>query len=332
MSETTNKPVPKKKKKGKTKVQKIFILIFGALAILLAFAAAVFFLVFKVRKIEVKGTVPYPTAKIIETSGIKMGSNLFLLDKEATADSLESGLAYLSDVKIETKLPSTVVIKAETAQCTFAIKTTGDTYAVTDGKLKVLENVAAVPENAIIVEGKLALSDSSAGKTAEFTGGKEDEKIKKALTEISRAMAESDITGITLVNVSDTNNIYAIYDSRIVIKLGDTSDVLRKLALAKMAIDEENKLSQTQYGEMDVTVLKKAIYAPKDYKDIPEILELMKLEHPELFEEETEESDETGEDGTGENEENTDEGNEASTDENEAETGEAEPESIEADE
>lgn len=317
-----NENNPENKSVGKSKIKKIIILIFCALAVILAVAAAVFFLVFKVRSFEVKGTTPYAPAKIFSATGINLGSNSILLDTQAAEETLEKELPYLCNVDISVKWPSKLIIKAETAESAYVLETGSGTFAVTDGTLKVLEIVAEAPADSITVEGRGAGSDCRVGERITLSNGKGDDVVGKALVEISSSIKESELMNISLINISDENNIYLIYDERIIIRLGDSSDILRKLALAKKALDEEDKLSPTQYGEMDVTVLKKAIFAPMDYKDMPELVKLKEgdVPAPEESEEESEEDEESEDNGeeNSEDEEETTQGEDETEAENES--------------
>jgi hypothetical protein len=97
-----------------------------------------------------------------------------------------------------------------------------------------------------------------------------------------------------MINIGDENNIYLVYDNRIIVKIGKAENLANKLSLAKKSLDEENKLSPAQYGELDVTINKKAVFAPDDLKDLPELVEFLEeQDRSENAEEETE-TDEAG--------------------------------------
>ena len=278
MSGNANAPAKKKSAKKKRtflspKAKKILILIIAAVLIAAALVCALFFGVFRVRKFAVKGEIPYTAQQVIDASGIPLGKNLFTADYEGAKERISTELPYTADIKIAKKLPSTVVITASTAKKTYGVMMPGGTYAITDENLKVLEIGAELPPGTMMVEGYSGSGVNALGRELPFGEGTDDAEIKEALTAISQAVKESEISGIDLINVANPESIYILYDGRIIIRLGNTSDILKKLNLAQKSIEEENKLSDSQYGELKVTAPGRASFIPKDYKDMPELVD-----------------------------------------------------------
>ncbi len=297
-------PRKKKKKRLSKKAKRIMIVIFAALLALAALCCAVFFGVFRVRNIVVKGELPYSPQEVTAESGILTGKNLFLTDTAAAAEKIASSLPFADDVTVTKKLPSTIVIHARTADKTYAVMMNGGAYAVTNENLKVLEIGASVPDGAMIVEGYTGSGVNALGQELPFGNGMDSESIVEALSSISQAVKDSGMKGIEMINIENPENIYILYEGRIIIRLGNTSDVLKKLSLAQKSIEEENKLSSSQYGEMNVSTVGKASFLPMDYKNMPELVEYIegKTAAAEAAENEAgnENEEETGEDNTGE--------------------------------
>ncbi len=310
----TNKPengAPRRKKKKRLskKAKRIMIVIFAAVLLLAALFCAVFFGVFRVRNFVVSGELPYSPQEITAECGIPLGKNLFLADTEGAAEKIASSLPYADEVTVTKKLPSTIVIHARMANKTYAVMMNGGAYAITNENLKVLEIGASIPEGAMIVEGYTGSGVNALGQELPFGNGMDSESIIDALSSISQAVTESGMKGIEMINIENPDSIYILYEGRIIIRLGNTSDVLKKLSLAQRSIEEENKLSSSQYGEMNVSTVGKASFLPKDYKNMPELVEYMegkeavaKIAENEAAAENGEETDET-EDGETANEE-----------------------------
>ncbi len=273
-----SKPVKKKAAKKKravlsTKAKKILLVITAAVLLAAALVCLLFFGVFRVRKFAVKGDIPYTAQQVTDASGIPLGKNLFTADFESAKERIGTELPYTADIRISRKLPSTVVITASTAVKTYGVMMPGGTYAITDENLKVLEIGAEIPPGTMMVEGYSGSGVNALGRELPFGTQADDEDIKNALAEISRAVKESELKGIDLINIANPESIYILYEGRIIIRLGNTDDILKKLNLAQKSIAEENKLSASQYGELKVTTAGRASFTPKDYKDMPELVD-----------------------------------------------------------
>lgn len=243
----------------------------SAFFIIVAFVV-VFLLLFRVRNITVKGTTSYTNAEIIEKSGINTGKNLFFIDYEEAEERIEQLLPYCDNVKIKKKLPSTLVITVEQAKETYSVMIGTGMFAITNEDMKVLEVTGEYRSDIIVVVGHSDVVAYEVGKELPFTSEVGDDPVKEALTEISQAITDSEFEGVEYINIEDESKIYLIYDDRIIIRVGDTNNILQKLALAKKALDEENQLSTSQYGELDISEIKKAVFAPKDYKNMDDLI------------------------------------------------------------
>ena len=91
---------------------------------------------------------------------------------------------------------------------------------------------------------------------------------------------------ISLISISETNDIYLIYQGRIVLKLGNDSDISSKLSLGSRVINSENTIDPFQFGTVDLSVVTEAVFNPSDMKDIPEIMYYLENYAPEETEEE----------------------------------------------
>ena len=292
----------KKRSRVSPKFKKILLVICAGIVLVCAFVCAVFFGVFRIRHVTVKGEVPYTAQEVVEAAGIPFGKNLFLTDYDSAIEKISTSLPYTSNIRITKKLPSTVLILVDTAKPVYGVMLPGGTYAITDENLKVLEIGAELTPGTMMVEGYSGSGVNALGKPLPFGNQADDESIKEALAAISSAVNESGMQGIELINISNPDGIYILYDGRIIIRLGNASDVLKKLSLAQKSIEEENKLSTSQYGELNVTAAGRASFMPRDYKDMTELVDYMarkSAQDAEQGEEEDNgESDEdTGEDG-----------------------------------
>ena len=261
----------KKRKKNKKLIKALRIMIAVIVAAIVLFVAGIILL--RVRSYDVEGDVPYSDAEVITASGVVNGKSMLNLDLEEIKNNIETQLPYMDNVRITKRLPFTLVIKGETAKEVYAVILTKGLYAITNSDTKILEVSSVIPDGTIMVEGTLGSFNYTIGTKVDFVCEGETDDVRTSLAEISSALDESGFDEISYINVTDNNDIYLIYNDRIIIRLGSSDNLEKKLSLAKKSIDEENKLSSSQYGELDVSASSKAIFAPKDYKDMTTLVE-----------------------------------------------------------
>ena len=247
----------------------------------------------RVAKFTVTGESPYSREEIVNSVKACEGKSMFLIKTEKLEDLVESALPYTDNITISKQYPRGLRIEVSTAKKAFSVELSKNYYAVTNGRLKVLEATDKLPEDTVTVKGR-PISSYSAGQILSFTGKPGDDAIRDALIEIAQAIEDTALEDINMINIGDENNIYLVYDNRIIVKIGKAENLANKLSLAKKSLDEENKLSPAQYGELDVTINKKAVFAPDDLKDLPELVEFLEEQDRSENAEEEIETDEAG--------------------------------------
>ncbi|MCR5522077.1 MAG: FtsQ-type POTRA domain-containing protein [Clostridia bacterium] len=291
-------PVENKKGHGKKSFRRKLILGAGAFIIVVAVLVTAFWFLFRISSFSVIGSVPYTSQQVIEATGLKSGTNIYFADYGKAGDSAKFLLPYIGKIEFRKKFPAKVVITVTKAVPAFSVKAADSLFVLADKDLKALEVVAEPAEGTVNVATAAGGIKYEPGKKIEFiTQGTED-LYRKALSEI-KELEDEFSSKINLIGLEDEDNIYLIYDNRLVIRTGSLDDFSNKLTLAQKAINEENKLSSTQFGELDVRVAGKAVFAPKDYKDMTELILFLEGSLPE---EETENEDEEVETAEGEDE------------------------------
>lgn len=228
------------------------------------------FAVFRVKTFKVEGASPYTSEQIISASGIQQGKSLIFADLDEAAASIEKTLPYTDNVKLTKKLPSGIIIRLEETAAGFAVEMSGGMYALTNSELKVLELSEEVPEGTAVITGAVPVK-AEAGSVISFSAEEED-KTLSLIKQITRSVAENGMEDINLIDVSEKNNIYLIYQGRIVMQLGDSSDLASKLSLGQRVISQENTIDPAQFGTVNLTVAKKAYFNPSDFNDVSELV------------------------------------------------------------
>lgn len=259
-----------KKLKRKRRFRLAIVIAAFVLVLCIILSPVLLFAVFKVNDFTIEGKTLYTQEEIIAASGIPKGKSIFFADLDEAKVNIESKLPYTNNVQITRKLPDTIVIRLESTDKAYAVEKSEGLYALTNRDFKVLELSGVIPEGVVPVIGATPVS-AEPGKPLSFVSG--EEKIDATLNlikSISSAVANSGLSDINLISVRSRSNIYLIYQERIVMRLGDSSDIDKKIELGKEVIQEEDTIDNGQIGIINLTVPKTAFFKPSDIKDIPE--------------------------------------------------------------
>lgn len=210
---------------------------------------------FKVSKIEVEGAISYSADEIIETSGIEIGDNLFLIKDSAVALRLNKAFVYIDEIKITHKLPGTVTIKLTECHPIACVKYAGS-YWLIDKNAKLLEKVSSAgTDGAIEIIGLDPILPTAGEKIAL---GEDNSTQLKYLTAILTAISDLGMQNdITSIDISSTSNITFDYLGRFNVKLGRGDNARDKLDLLIRSVAEE---AENATGSFDLSVDKEAIF------------------------------------------------------------------------
>lgn len=241
---------------------------------------------FKVEKITVSGANAYSEWVIREASGIQEGDNLMTINRPRASGRIVAELPYVKSVRIGIKLPDTVNIIIEEVNVVYAISSTDGLWWLITSEGKVAEQtdggtaanytkiLGVELESPLLGEMATAFEIPTTEPTQETDAQgnpigtipvvvSNEERLSVAL-EILRALEANDIVGEAAnVDVSDLSEIELWYGEQYQVKLGDTSEIERKIASMYAAINSE-KL-KNGYGVLDVSFTiwaDKVMYTP----------------------------------------------------------------------
>jgi len=289
-----------RKIKLKRRIRLAIVVAAFILGLSLIICPIVMFFVFRVNKFVVEGISPYSRETIISSCGVEQGKSLVFVDVDDVAAAIEKNLPYTDDVKVTKKLPDSLVIRYSETFKAFAFQLSGGTYAVTDSNLKVLEMSSDIPDGVALIKGVVPVG-FEAGDFISFAEKNDDEnetdKTFSLLLEITKAVAENSMKDINLIDVSSVNDIYFIYQERLVLRFGEPSDLASKISLGQRVIQDEDKIDPSQFATVNLTIQKKAYVNPADPEDIKELVIYNggEWEEPEIPTEPSEESTDTTE-------------------------------------
>lgn len=284
-----------KRLKRKRNFRLAIVIIGFFLALSIIISPILLFTVFRVKTFTVEGTGVYSNEEIIAASGIGLGKSLLFADLDEASENIEKTLPYTDEVRITKKLPSGIIIRFEETSRAFAVEISSGMYALTNSNLKVLELTGELPEDVAVITGAVPVK-SQVGETLSFAADDDGTDLTSSLiTKIAAAVEQSGMEDIDLVSVASRSDIYMIYQGRIVLRFGDSTDIESKISLGAKVLDKENTIDPSQCGTVDLTIVKKAYFNPSDFADIEELVEYEQIYASQLAHEEPAEDSETEE-------------------------------------
>ena len=238
--------INKKRIKRKRKIKKMMSLLALSSVVLCVGVLLVLTVFFKINTVNVTGAKIYANSKVMEESGIEIGSSLFSVSEKNLNEILPQKLPYVKSVKLTRKLPDTLVIDVTATRETAAF-VYGSGYILVDDSGKVLDRDAKMlRENVAVVSG-VALKGAPQGQKISL----DNETVTGDLITILSEIKKSKFNGVTEIILKD-NEFKLLYEDRITIKLGAMTNLDVKLQRAKAAIDKEDKINPYSEGVLDL--------------------------------------------------------------------------------
>lgn len=236
------RPMQRRRKKRRNPIISILsvLLICGALLL----GISVFF---KISVIRAEGSIRYSQEQIIFESGIKIGDNLFFVNKNAAMSKIFKALPYIDTAIIDRDLPNVLVIRVTDAQPVAFIHS-GDSYWLLDKSCKLLEKVGAGAVTGVPVIG-LTPIQPVAGQKLEPG---EAEKPKVSYVEaVLREMLERDmLPEVGNIDISNAGDLNFEYMERFRVRVGKNENLSDKLNLLDRSLEY---LSPVATGTIDLT-------------------------------------------------------------------------------
>lgn len=225
----------------------LFFYLFTFITVLTAAVALSLTVLFKIDSIEVQGASRYSAEEIIRISGIRKGDNLFLTKTREAGQKIQSSLPYIGAAKVSRNLPAKIRIVVSEDAVSGAVEY-NKKYAVVSASGKVLELAGSVPKGCPAIKG-LKLSGAEVGKNIVY----QDASQQTVFRNLTAAIASSKLGKITAIDLSNSYKIQIVYDGRITMNLGLSSDFDYKLRFAKSILDA-GKIKDTERGTLNLSV------------------------------------------------------------------------------
>lgn len=258
-----------------------FLIVIGAIV-----ASVTVFL--KVAEVQVSGSVRYPAADIVESSGIKTGDNMFLVNKFEVAEKLLSEYPYIEQIKIRRKLPDTFLFEITERVAAAYVVSDGNRWLI-DNNAHILERIAPDAEVKVPKISGCEVMTPFAGSSLILKNQDQLPVLREVLTSLRyTGMTES----ISRVEIDKLYDINLVYGNRFLIVLGDATELAKKIEMLRAVIGQLNDFDK---GTINVSAVKEARFRPDSSIDLSEKKTVEVPESPDL-----EDADETVESLPGE--------------------------------
>ena len=250
-------------------LNKLLLLLTVVIAVVLAvvIGLSVFF---RVDRVVVYGNDAYSAWTVQEASGIEGGENLLSFGRTRACGKIITALPYVKTVRIGIKLPDTVNIYIEEFDVSYAIEDANGGWWLMTSTGKIAEQIDKAKSNSYTkvegiqlvgpVEGEQAVALEIFEPEATETDATEvttplatvtaKDRLQAALL-ILQSLEKNGVVGeISSVNVSSMYNLEMRYGQRYQVKLGDTSDMDKKIHQMKLSVAQMNDY---QTGILDVS-------------------------------------------------------------------------------
>lgn len=222
-----------------------------------------FFEIFKVADYTVEGLHVYSEEEVFAISELAIGKNLFFSDIESAEKRIEINLPYIGKAEISRKMPGTIrFVLTETRPA--AAMTEGKGFVLLDKNGKVLERTTQAPDDGLPLLACPPPKSVQTGHTIEIDT---QEGALASPFEIYRdllaAIDSSDLQGITLIDITDTTDVWLTYQGRIKMHLGTPKLLEKRLIFAAELLKSEDAQYPGQKAVLDLTILKTAVIKPE---------------------------------------------------------------------
>ena len=226
-------------------------------AILLVGMLLIVLPMFYVSSIEVVGVSYYSEEEIVEASGIKIGDEMLMLDREAVGNEIFEKLPYVNGVKIR-RVFNTVKITIEENTNLMYTEFVGK-YYVLNREFRVLNAVEDEAELQGFLRVELPeISSIGVGFKIRFENEALDTQY---ITELLESLENGNVLSrVTLVDASRKYDVSYVMDGCCRVELGKVGDMSLKLTLVDEILARRGDTDGTVQSVVNVSDLSKPTY------------------------------------------------------------------------
>jgi len=202
---------------------------------------------FKISVIKTEGNTRYSQEQIISASGLKIGDNLFFVNKFDAISKIFKSLPYIDEAKIRKELPNILIIEVVEAAPVAYVKSGGSFWLI-DQSCKLLEKVSTDGISGVEIIG-LSPIQPVAGQKIE-PGEAQKPKVAYVEALLKELINKDMLSDVTYIDVSNAGDLIFDYKGRFKVKMGKNENISDKLSLLNKSIEYLNPVAT---GTIDLT-------------------------------------------------------------------------------
>lgn len=207
-------------------------------------------LFFRVDVIVVTGAERYTQQQVIDASGVEIGDNLYLLNKQDLANKIPEQLPYIERVvRINRQPPDTLLIEVEESGTPLALVQDGSAWLISPTGKIVDQKPAAAAEGYAVIDGCQLLAPSVGAKKIALST--EYATQQKSLLDLLAALEERGLQDqVRAIHLDDISVLTMEYGGRFTVELPYNADYIYKLRALEAVV---GKLETNQAGTIQMT-------------------------------------------------------------------------------
>lgn len=236
------KKQPKKyiSKKRVARRRKIIALLAVIFILVVALAILSFTVFFPIKNITINNTKNYDSQELLTMIGVIKGDNLLASSESRANKLLKEKYPYIKNVDFNKRLPFTLEINIEEYDV-FAQVKLGNKYYRINEECSLLEISSKYKKGSPVVVGLKTKGKIIVGQKISF----KDETAFSNISKTIEIFKDNEFKNITLLNLENSQDLKVTYDNRIVMLLGSSSNLDKKLAHAKATLESRAKDNET---------------------------------------------------------------------------------------
>jgi len=214
-------------------------------------------LFFRVDEIVVTGQKRYTAEEVQAASGVEPGSNMYLLNKNDVVRSISKALPYIENIRINRKLPDTLLIEVQEGGRPFALVQEGSTWLISaSGRI-----VEQLPEEEAgeygLISGCQLLAPSVGTPMALATEyASQQSSLLDLLSALDDAGLTENVDGIRLDDLSCLNMDYI---GRFTVRMAYGADYGQELEKLTRTL-ESDKVQSNMTGTIDMQLKSEKVF------------------------------------------------------------------------
>ena len=206
-------------------------------------------LFFRVDTVAVTGQQRDTEQQVREAAGVAAGDNLYLLNKNTVAGNIVEALPYIEHIRINRKLPDTLLIEVEECGTALAVIQDGYAWYISPGGKIVEQRAAGEATDCGIISGCMLLAPSVGTRIALATEfADQQESLLSLLAALEDAGMLDEVDGIRL---DDPACIAMDYAGRFAVEMLYGDDYAYKLKMLNAALDS-GRIQDNMTGTFDM--------------------------------------------------------------------------------